>query len=201
MASLPCRRVRKRLLLAAASPIALAAWGAALLMAFPSPARSAEAEADQPIELGPLRVEDANANALNRDTGLARLPGSVQDTPQTINVIPQEVLQQQAVTTLDQALRNVAGITMGVGEGGGSFNGDQFRIRGFDAKDDIYIDGLRDFGVYTRDSFNYESVQVLKGPSSLLFGRGTTGGGINVQSKIPLLEDFSAGTASGGSGN
>ena len=57
------------------------------------------------------------------------------------------------------------GITLGVGEGGGAFNGDQFRIRGFDAKDDIYVDGLRDFGVYTRDSFNYESVEVLKGPS------------------------------------
>jgi len=46
------------------------------------------------------------------------------------------------------------------------------KIRGFDAKDDVYLDGLRDFGAYARDSFNYEEVQVLKGPSGLMFGRG-----------------------------
>jgi catecholate siderophore receptor len=165
-------------------------------------AAAAQSTADQePLELGPLRVEDQNATPLNRESGIARLPETVQDTPQTINVIPRIVLEQQAVTTLDQALRNVAGITLGVGEGGGSFNGDQFRIRGFDAKDDIYVDGLRDFGVYTRDSFNYESIQVLKGPSSLIFGRGTTGGGINVQTKVPVLDRFIAGTVSGGSGD
>ena len=138
---------------------------------------------------------------LEQESGLARLPGTIQDMPQTINVIPRIVLQQQAVTTLDQALRNVPGITIGVGEGGGSFSGDQFRIRGFDAKDDIYADGLRDFGVYTRDSFNYESIEVLKGPSSSLFGRGTTGGGINVESKRPMLDRFVDGTASIGSGD
>ena len=146
-------------------------------------------------------LEDQNQTPLEQETGLARLPATVQDTPQTITVIPRIVLEQQAVTTLDQALRNVAGITLGVGEGGGSFNGDQFRIRGFDAKDDIYVDGLRDFGVYTRDSFNYESIQVLKGPSSLIFGRGTTGGGINIQSKAPVLDRFAAATAAGGSGD
>lgn len=53
--------------------------------------------------------------------------------------------------------------------------GDQFLIRGFAAQNDIYENGLRDFGVYTRDSFDYENVAVIKGPSSQVFGNGTTG--------------------------
>ncbi len=182
------------------SPGVLAAALAAAAMV-PMAAAAQDTPTEEPLELGPLRVEDQNQMPLERGTGLARLPGTIQDIPQTINVIPRIVLQQQGVTTLDQALRNVPGITLGVGEGGGAFNGDQFRIRGFDAKDDIYADGLRDFGVYTRDSFNYESVEVLKGPSSSLFGRGTTGGGINVVSKSPVLDRFVDGTASIGGGD
>ncbi len=126
---------------------------------------------------------------LNRDTGLSVLTTSVQDTPQAISVISAEQLKQQGINTLEGALRNVPGITIAIGEGG-TLSGDQFKIRGFDAKDDVYIDGLRDFGAYTRDSFNYEEVQVLKGPSGAMFGRGTTGGAINTISKAPKLEDF-----------
>ncbi len=92
------------------------------------------------------------------------------------------------------------GITIAIGEGG-TLAGDQFKIRGFDAKDDIYMDGLRDFGVYTRDSFNYEEVQVLKGPSGALFGRGNTGGVINIVSKTPFLEDHMSAEAYAGNGS
>ncbi len=121
------------------------------------------------------------------ETGLATMPGSVQDTPQTVQVIGQEQLKTQGVTTLEQALRNVPGITIAIGEGG-TLSGDQFKIRGFDAKDDVYVDGLRDFGVYQRDSFAYQEVQVLKGPSGAMFGRGTTGGVINTVSKRAGVE-------------
>jgi catecholate siderophore receptor len=128
-------------------------------------------------------------NSLQAETGVSRL-GRVQDIPQTVNVINQQTLQQQGVTTLDQALRNVPGVTVAIGEGGGGLNGDQFRIRGFQAKGDIYTDGLRDFGVYTRDSFAYEQIQVLKGPSSESFGFGTTGGAINSVLKNAKLGNF-----------
>ena len=128
---------------------------------------------------------------LDRDTGLSVLQTTIQDTPQAISVIDSAQLKAQGVTSLEQALRNVPGITIAIGEGG-TLSGDQFKIRGFDAKDDIYIDGLRDFGSYTRDSFNYEEVQVLKGPSGAMFGRGTTGGAINTLSKRPRLEDFTS---------
>ncbi len=137
-----------------------------------------------------------NAHKL-RETNLSVLPTAIQDTPQAIQVIPQEMMQQQATGSLEQALRNVPGITIAIGEGG-TLAGDQFKIRGFDAKDDVYLDGLRDFGVYARDSFNDEEVQVLKGPSGVLFGRGTTGGAVNIVSKAPKLEDAMAATVTGG---
>lgn len=130
-------------------------------------------------------------------TGLAGMPDSIQNTPQAIQVIGPEILQQQAVGSLEQALRNVPGITIAIGEGG-TLAGDQFKIRGFDAKDDLYLDGLRDFGAYSRDSFNDQEVQVLKGPSGALFGRGTTGGAVNIVSKTPTLEDRSSAQVIGG---
>jgi len=128
-------------------------------------------------------------NALEAGTGIGRLPGTLQDTPQTVNVVSQQQIKEQNITSLDQALRSVPGVTVALGEGGGGMNGDQFRIRGFQAKGDIYVDGLRDFGVYVRDSFAYEQVQVIKGPSSESFGMGTTGGAINVQQKTAHLGD------------
>lgn len=151
-------------------------------------AQAADADADAAVEVSAVQVNGAR-RALDVDTGLSVLPTSVQDAPQQINVIGQAQLKTQGVNTLEQALRNVPGITIAIGEGG-TLNGDQFKIRGFDAKDDVYIDGLRDFGVYTRDSFNYQEVQVLKGPSGAMFGRGTTGGAINTVSKSPRLDDF-----------
>jgi catecholate siderophore receptor len=141
---------------------------------------------DAPTELSGVDVNPERR--ADGDTGLPTLLTTVQDTPQAITVIPAEQLRAQGVSTLEQALRNVPGITIAIGEGG-QLNGDQFKIRGFDSKDDIYVDGLRDFGSYTRDSFNYQEVQVLKGPSGAMFGRGTTGGAINTVSKRPLLRD------------
>jgi catecholate siderophore receptor len=137
---------------------------------------------------------------LDQQTGLAVMPTTIQDTPQAVSVIDSARLKAQGINTLEQALRTVPGITVAIGEGG-TLNGDQFKIRGFDSKDDVYVDGLRDFGVYTRDSFDYEEVQVLKGPSGALFGRGTTGGAINTISKRPRLDDSVSVDAYAGSGD
>lgn len=131
-------------------------------------------------------------NVLQSSSGVARIEGPVQDIPQAVNVVPSEILQQQQVTTLEQALRNVPGITVAIGEANGGANGDQFRIRGMATKNDTYLDGLRDFGVYVRDTFNTERVEVLKGPSSENFGIGTNGGTINSQSKRAHLENASS---------
>jgi catecholate siderophore receptor len=151
---------------------------------------AADADADAANTVSPVDVT-GETRPLDHGTGLSVMPATVQDTPQAISVIGAAQLKAQGVTSLEQALRNVPGITIAIGEGG-TLNGDQFKIRGFDAKDDVYIDGLRDFGAYTRDSFNYEEVQVLKGPSGAMFGRGTTGGAINTISKRPKLDDFTS---------
>src|SRR5665213_783658 len=155
----------------------------------------------QPVQLGPLNVGDtATRNNLGADTHINASPSvSVQDTPQAVTVVTSETMQQQAVTNLGDALKNVPGITIAIGEGG-TLAGDQFKINGFDAKDDVYLDGLRDFAAYTRDSFDYEQVQVLTGPSGLMFGRGTGGGAINTVSKTAHLGDAYAVNAEIGNG-
>lgn len=152
-----------------------------------APDRATTAEATTVVVEG--EGEGNPNNTLNTELGISRLPGTVQDTPQVVRVITPELIQQQSVTTLEQALRNVPGISASSGEGNGGMNGDMFRIRGFGAGSDIYADGLRDIGVYQRDAFNYESVMVLMGASSTIFGAGTTGGVINTQSKRAFLGD------------
>lgn len=131
----------------------------------------------------------ASGNTLQSGTGLGRLPGSLQDMPQTVSVVSQQRIKEQKITTVEDALRTVPGITVSSGEGNGGMNGDQFRIRGFQSRGDVYVDGLRDFGVYVRDSFAFEEVQVIKGASSESFGMGTTGGAINIRQKTAHLGD------------
>lgn len=123
-------------------------------------------------------------------------PTLIRDIPQTVTVINRAVLDSQGATSLTQALRNVPGITISAGEGGAI--GDNINLRGFSARTDIYIDGFRDRGQYTRDTFAYDEIEVLKGPSSMLFGRGSTGGVINQVSKKPSLKPHAEITASVG---
>ncbi|PHK96429.1 TonB-dependent siderophore receptor [Pseudoroseomonas rhizosphaerae] len=179
-----------------------AAWMASLAMGLPGAALAQGAAApDGGVTLPTVDVQGtAPANTLQRAAPVGRLPGAVQDTPQTINVIPREVLEQQNVTTLEQALRNVPGITASIGEGNGGVSGDQFRIRGFSAQNDIYVDGLRDFGAYQRDAFTYEDVAVLKGPSGFALGTGSVGGGVAVNTRLPRLGNSYSATATGGMG-
>ena len=110
------------------------------------------------------------------------------DTPQTISVVPQFLLQEEGISTLKDSLRNVPGISLAAGEAGAQ--GDNLTIRGFTARNDIFLDGIRDFGSYYRDSFNYEQVDVLEGPAGVQFGRGSTGGVINQETKVPQAKPF-----------
>lgn len=159
-------------------------------------ARTAEGQAQ--AKSGDRTADKVFVFGRRMTTSIATLNADPREAPQVINVISGETLAEQGVTSLEQALRNVPGITTQIGEGG-TMNGDQFFIHGFSAKNDIYTDGLRDFGVFTRDSFNYGQVEVLKGPSSTTLGRGATGGGINTTTKTPFLDN--GGTASTAFGN
>jgi catecholate siderophore receptor len=106
------------------------------------------------------------------------------DTPQSITVIGGETIEEQSATTLRDVLRNVSGISIQAGEGGVPA-GDNLSIRGFNARTDLFLDGVRDIGGYTRDPFNVEQVEVIKGPASAYSGRGSTGGAVNLVSKTP----------------
>ncbi len=118
----------------------------------------------------------------------AKVPTASRDIPQTVVQVDRALLDAQGATSLSDALRNVPGITLGAAEGGQI--GNNINLRGFSARTDIYLDGFRDRGQYYRDTFDLESVDVLEGPSSMLFGRGSTGGVINQVSKQPELREF-----------
>lgn len=117
----------------------------------------------------------------------------LRDTAQTITVVPQEVIRDQQADNLRDVLRNVPGISIQAGEGG-TPPGDQMSIRGFSARTDIFVDGVRDLGGYSRDPFNLEQVEVSKGPASSYTGRGSTGGAINLVSKTAQQRDFVSGS-------
>ena len=95
-------------------------------------------------------------------------------------------MQSQGATSLTSAIRNVPGLTIGAAEGGTI--GNNINLNGFSARTDLYLDGMRDRGQYYRDTFALEQIEVLMGPSSMLFGRGSTGGVINQVLKKPSLD-------------
>ena len=120
-----------------------------------------------------------------------KLAESEQNAPQSITVVTRRLMAAQGTASLEDALRNVPGITLNAGEG--AARGDTVNLRGFSAFNDFFLDGVRDAAVYTRDDFDLQSIEVLKGPAAVLFGRGSTGGAINQVSKAPLptpFEDF-----------
>jgi catecholate siderophore receptor len=116
-----------------------------------------------------------------------KFPEPILNTPKSITVLSKEVLEDKNATTLKQAILSTAGVTLGTGEGGNAF-GDRFFIRGFDARNDIFIDGVRDAGVSVRENFFTEQVEILRGPGSSFAGRGTTGGAINIVTKQATTE-------------
>ncbi len=149
-----------------------------------------------PMSLDTVDVTTEGGSSYNPQTlQLPRIATPILDTPATITVIPQQVMQDQQTSTVVEALHNSPGITFFGGEGG--TQGDNINIRGYSARNDFYRDGVRDPGWYTRDTFSIENIEVLKGPASFLFGRGSTGGVVNMTSKLPKFTDFTTVEMSG----
>ena len=129
-----------------------------------------------------------------------KFPAPILDTARTETVLTQEALEDKDATTLREVLRSTAGVTLGSGEGGSAF-GDRFFIRGFDARNDVFIDGVRDPGVSIRENFDVEQVEILRGPASSFAGRGTTGGALNIVNKEAQDTDFVQAGIEGGLGD
>lgn len=162
------------------------------------------------VSLDTLHVEDtgiqADANPYAEEAAPykartlsdSRRTRDIADTPQTMTVITRSAIEDSGKTELKDILSAQPGITLGTGEGGNSF-GDRYIIRGYEARSDIYTDGLRDPGLITRETFALEQIEIAKGPSSTFAGRGSTGGAVNsVTKKANLWDDFT--TIEGGLG-
>ncbi|MDZ7825733.1 MAG: TonB-dependent receptor [Gammaproteobacteria bacterium] len=132
-----------------------------------------------------------------REMNSARYPRDLIDTPRIVSVLPSDLLQEQNVLSLRDAMRNVPGISLQAGEGNPP-GGDQLKIRGFNARGDIKVDGIRDMGNYFRDPFYVEQLEIVKGPNSVVSGRGSPGGTINFVTRKPSPQAFGRVEVSGG---
>jgi len=108
------------------------------------------------------------------------------ETPQAISIINRDLMNSQNVTKLDDALKNASGVIAG-----GYYDGwDYYRIRGFDASFNTYIDGLRGGNGVAEETWGLESVEILKGPSSALYGQSVLGGLVNIVTRKPVPANF-----------
>src|SRR5882762_7504185 len=156
----------------------------------------------QPAQVAPVPFPNAGSLSADRNPyadaaapykvdhlqASGKFPEPLLNTPKTVTVLSKEVLEDKNATTLKQAVLSTAGVTLGTGEGGNAF-GDRFFIRGFDARNDVFLDGVRDAGVSVRENFFTEQVEILRGPGSSFAGRGTTGGAINIVTKQANTEN------------
>jgi catecholate siderophore receptor len=145
---------------------------------------ASDSGAINPVTLRDVIVTGGKDIGLQRkELSLTRLPADLRDIPQSVTVINRAVMDSQGATSMASALRNVPGLTIGAAEG--SQIGTNINLNGFSARTDVYLDGARDRGQYYRDTFALDAIEVLMGPSSMLFGRGSTGGIINQVTKKP----------------
>jgi catecholate siderophore receptor len=169
-----------------------ASSAAGMLMAGPAMAAGPDgspivtADPQEVTNLGAINVE---GHAVRREPASPRFVAPLVDTPRAVTIIPQQIIEQTAATSLQDILRTSPGITFGAGEGGQPLADRPF-IRGQASGNNVFVDGIRDSGGQQREVFNLEQVEVVKGPDSVYSGRGSGGGSINLGSKAPKLTDF-----------
>lgn len=139
------------------------------------------------VKVEDSRIGDDAASYQATKTRVGKTLQDPQDIPQAVTVVTKKLMEEQQVSSLREALRNVSGLTFNAAEGGRS--GDNMMLRGFYTFGDLYLDGIRDTAQYNRETFDTEQVDVLRGAAAMLFGRGQAGGVINRVSKIPQLTD------------
>lgn len=152
--------------------------------------QASSAQTAEPVELNPIKVQGTRpAPFLVKESASDKFTAPVLDTAKSLQIMPRELIQEQAASTLTDVLRNAPGITFGAGEGGNPL-GDRPFIRGYDAQSSTFIDGMRDIGATSREVFNLEQVEVIKGADGAYAGRGGAGGSIDLIGKTAKLRDF-----------
>ena len=158
------------------------------------------ATADVTQDATTLSAVDVHGQRTKREPKDPTFVAPLLDTPRSVTVIPQQIIEQTAATSLQDILRTSPGITFGAGEGGQPLADRPF-IRGQSSGNNIFVDGIRDTGGQQREVFNLEQVEVIKGPDSVYSGRGSGGGSINLGSKAPRLQNFVHGSVGAGTDN
>jgi catecholate siderophore receptor len=143
-----------------------------------SAAIDAPSRKENPTQLGKVSVQAED----DLEPSSTKFTAPLVDTPVSVTILPQSVMEDAAALSLQDALRNIPGITFAAGEGG-TPTGDLPSIRGFNSASSTYVDGMRDIGLQTRDIFDLEQVEVIKGPDSTISGRAAGGGAINLVTK------------------
>ncbi len=172
-----------------ASLAAVLAHQQALAQATPTPATAlpevrVDASAEHETATSPVigyRAKNA-VTATKTDTPLL-------ETPQSVTVVPRDQMVDQGATNIQDALNYAAGVRSDAY--GLDSRTDSVRVRG--SYPDVYLDGLRQaYGYYTSNTrtepYTLERLEVLRGPSGMLFGSGTAAGIVNMASKRPLQE-------------
>ena len=180
----------------AVSPVARAASGADA----PAESEAAEALPDAPDKAPVVRSSvtvsaPPEGYAASATTTATKTETPLKEIPQSLTVVPKQLIRDQAMTSVADALRYVPGVSMHQGEG----NRDQVVLRGNSSSADFFLDGVRDDVQYFRDLYNLERVEALRGPNAMIFGRGGGGGVVNRVTKTagftPLREaDVQAGS-------
>lgn len=158
----------------------------------PQPEKPA-AQTDEAMEIVVTGEQDSY-RVPNATTG-TKTDTPLRDVPQSIQVVPRQIIEDQKATNIGEALRNVSGVSLGATGSLTSFP-DQFKIRGFDASNfngSVYINGIRRRGRSFADSANIAQLEVVKGPASVLYGQAEPGGVINIVTEQPLAKPYYAG--------
>lgn len=189
-----------------AQQLKVSALSSMMLLAAGHTMAAEDAKKDVKKEEGKLSTVKVNADAINAEFKAEKVSSDkftqpLVDTPQTIVVVKKELFQQQAATTLSETLRNTPGITLLMGENGNTATGDSIFMRGFDTQGSIFVDGIRDLGTISRDTFNTEQVEIAKGPAGVDNGRGAASGYVNLSSKVANLDDATSGNVTLGTGD
>ena len=138
------------------------------------------------VEVRESQQQDLSPNLTQNSGAASRLGLSIKDTPASVEVITQEVMEQRGSRTFEEALRGGVGMTAGGNPGGPSVSS----TRGFTGGFVTYLfDGTRISGSSMasrpQDTWNFERIEILKGPASVLYGDGAIGGVVNFVTKRP----------------
>ncbi|MCA3841724.1 TonB-dependent receptor plug domain-containing protein, partial [Burkholderia sp.] len=160
--------------------------------AVPAPAADQPAPSnDVPATLPTIAVQSSALSDMQvKRSPSYKFTAPLLDTPRSVTVIPEQLIKEKNVTSFADALRSVPGITFLGGDAAANPSADRPVIRGFESRNSIFVDGMRDSGLQNRETFAVEQISVIKGPDSVYAGRGSVGGSIDIVTKTPKNDNF-----------